>query len=148
MRLFWIYIFISLGSLCAQSLIEENGKFYEDGRLFTGKIVEYRDGVVRKEILISKGEIHKNVRFYHSNGKLQEQGGYKKGKKNGLWAVWNKDGQKISEAYYIKGKKDKTWTIWDDAGTKRCEMHYKKGIKVGIWQRWNQKSELISQKSY
>ena len=107
MRLFWIYIFISLGSLCAQSLIEENGKFYEDGRLFTGKIVEYRDGVVRKEILISKGEIHKNIRFYHSNGKLQEQGGYKKGKKNGLWTVWNKDGQKISEAYYIKGKKIK-----------------------------------------
>ena len=148
MKFFWSYIFISLGALHSQNIVEENGKFYEDGRLFTGKIVEYRDNIIRKEILITKGQIHKNIRFYHSNAQLQEQGAYKRGKKDGLWEVWNKDGQKISEAWYFKGKKDNTWIIWDDNGVKRCEMHYDKGKKVGVWKRWGDKSDLISQKSY
>ena len=57
MKFFWSYIFISLGALHSQNIVEENGKFYEDGRLFTGKIVEYRDNIIRKEILITKGQI-------------------------------------------------------------------------------------------
>ena len=49
---------------------------------------------------------------------------------------------------YNKGKKNGIWRIWDDNGILRYEMRYKEGRKTGFWYMWNERGKLISEKKY
>lgn len=37
---------------------------------------------------------------YYENGELKEEGSFKKGKKQGLWKLYSKNGKSGTESYY------------------------------------------------
>ena len=94
-----------------------------------------------------------------------------KGKKNGTWVTWFKDGQRLEENFhngfmdgmmclfyengqkkwrhtYKSGLRDGLTTHWSINGKKIKEGTFINGDSIGIWNYWNEFGELIKQKQF
>jgi len=65
--------------------------------------------------------------FKNRNGQYHSKGRLLKGKKDGQWIYWNKDGTKWIEEYWKNGQEEK-YTYW--YGGNRFENTYKNGILI------------------
>lgn len=86
---------------------------------------------------------HGLYEFYESKW-LKIKGNYKNGKKDGLWAeyIWN--GNKIAEGSYKNDFKDGVWTTYHGyKSEKRTVGKYEKNKRVGVWNFYNIKGELV-----
>lgn len=94
-----------------------------------------------------------------------------KGKKNGPWVTWFKDGHRLEENFhnglmdgmmclfykngqkkwrhtYKSGLRDGLTTHWSINGKKIKEGTFINGDSIGIWNYWNEFGELIKQKQF
>lgn len=52
------------------------------------------------------------VTYFHSNGKVFQEGFFKDKKPNGLWAQFDNEGNQVSKGFYKDGKKEGLWLYW------------------------------------
>ena len=68
---------------------------------------------------------------WYDDGKLEIEGGYKAGKKDGKWITyWLGSEKKWNEGTYIDDKKEGTWIEWNEKGRKISETEYKNDVKL------------------
>ena len=63
------------------------------------------------------------------------QGSFIKGKKNGLWTYWHKNGSKKASGNFLNGKKDGTWYHWNNwciPMPDQSPVVWKKGKKISV----------------
>lgn len=79
--------------------------------------------------------------FFHDNGKIQQQGLYKKGKLHGKWVSYNAQGNKVAEGTYENGAKVGTWFFYD--GKTLSEINYNKNVIASI-KTWDENSNVVA----
>ena len=112
------------------------------------------------------GKVYKKI-----NNKLMIMGLVKKGKRNGGWKIYFKNGEILTENYnngfldgsisltysngqrkwrinYLNGIKNGLSTYWYENGKKWKEGNYSKGDSVGKWLFWDEKGIIIDKKQY
>ena len=153
----------------------EDGRLTKDIEYDTGKpvseyLVEYQ-GEGYTEINRRNGELSGSWIKWHANGKKDEEGLYKYGKKGGAWTGWYKNGEKRYYGKYVDGKPDGQYTELDNKGrlTKNIEYelgsiiseyhilrdengvteyHKKNGVLAGKWTRWYSNGNKAEEGTY
>ena len=75
---------------------------------------------------------------------MREEGDYRKGRRNGHWAIYNKTGIKDSEGDYEDERPDGLWLYYYETGVKFQEKHYKDGALDGECKTWYENAALQS----
>ncbi len=88
--------------------------------------VKYEDLVTRKDRYYQKSS---DVPFT-GNVTGREQGEIKKGKREGLWVRFYKNGQSSTKHTYRNGKKEGPWVSYERDGKVWKKGNYKNGVKV------------------
>ena len=139
-------------TLSAQSPILKDGIYTDlDGKPFTGSatLEDNASSPTKKQYIeVKNGQLHGQVKYFHSKGYTEEVGQYSHGKKEGVWIQYAANGQILGEAYYKDGQKDGVWTVWDEQGVKRYHMVYSMGKKVDTWKMWDSNAVLVSERIY
>jgi len=109
---------------------------------------------------------------YHGNGKIKLQGNFKKeilktriglfrvfddkgnlkfiqnynakGKKHGVYAYYNKKGERITKGYFLEGNKEGVWKYLDQNKMTRARIVFKKG-EVLDYDLWNEEGITIKE---
>ena len=112
------------------------------------------------------GKVYKKI-----NNKLMIMGLVKKGKRDGVWKMYFKNGEILKENYnngfldgsisltysngqrkwrisYLNGIKNGLSTFWYENGKKWKEGNYSKGDSVGEWVFWDETGMMIDKKQY
>ncbi len=77
-----------------------------------------------------------SLRRWHSNGKLEAEGAYADGRKNGLWKIWDPRGHLRESAEYSNGELHGERRFFDSTGTLMRVQKYYHGIpSVGYFPR-------------
>lgn len=110
--------------------------------------------------------------FWYENGKMEEKGSFKEGKKVGEWQSWYEDGTikkiatydndildglyeeynsngiKILEGIYVNGLRDKEWSQWSDSGDLLSLTPFKSGVPHGEAKQYHLNGNLSGQGIY
>lgn len=127
-------------------VFDEN--YVETDRSFDGEYLVYADADSEPYRVDSEGRVSGKLITYHDNGAVETVGEMYKDMKNGLWTVWDENGNRVNEGNFIYGKKDGMWRVWDENGTLRYEMHYRKGKRVHTWKVFDENGALIEEMTY
>ena len=60
--------------------------------------------------------------YFHENGKISQEGFYKKGKVHGLWISYDENGIKKSQGTFENGIKTGKWFFWDKNNAKEVDF--------------------------
>ena len=100
-----------------------------------GKQVSFSDLVIREGLYYKKfsdDAFTGSIDDYHSLSEDYLRGEIIKGKPEGQWTKWYKNGQ-LKEKYNMKnGEFDGDWTSWYKNGQIKERINYKKGKRVGF----------------
>ena len=143
---------------------------YDLGNPVSEYLVQYQgEGYV--EVNRRNGELSGSWIKWYANGKKDEEGVYKYGKKGGAWTGWYKNGEKRYYGKYIDGKPDGLYTEMDNKGrlTKNIEYdlgsilseyhilrdedgvteyHKQNGVLDGKWTRWYSNGNKAEEGNY
>jgi len=113
------------GSKSKKTVIEKNADN-------TPKVVYYykmdKDGN-------TTGEITREEHFYQG-GKKYVEGNINKGKKNGEWFAYHKDGSIQTSAFYVNGVEDGEYKTFRENGKPCYTGLYKMGVRIGEWKEY------------
>lgn len=139
-----------LGSLVnSQNITFQDGLYYQDGNLYSGKYTLFFDnGAAKQDLNIKDGKLNGEIIAYHENGTKKEVGQYENNLKFGLWSRYSAAGKLTATASYKNDKKDGQWVVYNENGAKLFQMEYKEGEKAGTWYQWDDKGELIKTTTY
>lgn len=96
-------------------------------------------------LFLSCGHVEKN---YYTNGKIESEIPYKKGKMNGIAVWYYSHGQRSLEIIYKDGVKNGTMTRFYRNGQKETVEHYKKDTLHGPSLQFNEKGGLMLECDY
>jgi len=109
----------------SEQITFKNTIAYANGKPYTGRVIEYKDG----------------KRFLEY--------GYKNGIQEGLETEWHtKTGTKQHESYWISGKKEGIYISYWPNGNKRRSVNYINDVKEGLLTRWYKDGQLDYQQNY
>jgi hypothetical protein len=74
---------------------------------------------------------------YNLNGDRMIEGYYHDGKQTGEWTMWYNNGQRASLDHYTNGVQDGEHVSWYANGSKAIEGRYRDGKREGEWRRWD-----------
>ncbi len=72
-------------------------------------------------------------RFMYPSGELQMAGKLVKGKRNGAWTSWFKDGTQNSEATFVNDQMHGPYRVWYENGKLRMVGQYELDKQIGTW---------------
>jgi antitoxin component YwqK of YwqJK toxin-antitoxin module len=141
-----ILLVFALGANAQQANVKvENGKYYSvQGSLFTGTYAQYEGSNKIAELSIDNGVLNGAALYFHTNGRLKEEGKYVNGQRSGKWTQYNELGKVTTVANFVNDAKHGSWLVWDDNGNKRFEMNYNNGKRIGIWKMWDEEGNLTT----
>ena len=140
---------------------QSNNEYNIDNIFENGDLLYFKDS--KKKV---DGKVYKKI-----NNKLMILGLVKKGKRDGKWKMYFKNGEILKENYnnglldgsisltysngqkkwrisYLKGIKNGLSTFWYENGKKWREGNYSKGDSVGEWVFWDETGMMIDKKQY
>jgi antitoxin component YwqK of YwqJK toxin-antitoxin module len=125
---------IELQSFNADSLHLENrnGIVYNEGKLFSGNVIELDDA--NDTVAISgfyKGREHGQWKRFYPGGTLEEVRYFNKGVKTKALTHWWQNGQLQLICSFKNGEYDGILKEWNEKGQLTKEMHYKNGYEDG-----------------
>ncbi|WP_219419906.1 toxin-antitoxin system YwqK family antitoxin [Pseudonocardia nigra] len=85
-------------------------------------IGEYRDG-----------ERHGTWRHLFTNGQRRAEGTYERGRLDGDWVWYRRDGTLMQRGSFHDGEKHGRWQRWSTQGALLDEGDFDRGKKVGVW---------------
>jgi len=74
---------------------------------------------------------------YNLNGDRMIEGNYHDGKQTGEWTMRYNNGQRASVDHYTNGVQDGEHISWYANGSKAIEGQYRDGKREGAWRRWD-----------
>jgi len=81
--------------------------------------------------------------IFHDNGQVAQKGFYNtKGKLDGKWTSFDRQGNKTAMAIYKNGKKTGKWFFWDKGILREVDYTNSKITSVNTW--FNENSSAIS----
>lgn len=93
----------------------------------------FADGSPWSEVHYLAGRPYGRATTWHENGKKAREGNYVDGHKDGLWQVWNPDGQIVVEIVYERGRQQGESRGWYPNGARKHVGHYVDGLLSGAW---------------
>jgi len=108
---------------CKEKLVQETSIAWPDGS--PQKVSFYRVANGTKDKV-------KEVRYYQS-GKIEMEGEYASGKKDGAWTSWFENGKKQSEGFFKNDMRNGKAVVWRENGYKYYEGTYSLGKLHGAW---------------
>ncbi len=88
----------------------------------------------KKPILEQEGNLVKAT-YYHSNGKIQQQGFFKDGKLDGKWVAFDEQGNKTSMGEYKEGEKSGKWFFWSEKSLSEVDYSNSRIASVKSWKQ-------------
>ncbi|MBA3901733.1 MAG: tetratricopeptide repeat protein, partial [Bacteroidetes bacterium] len=103
-------------------------EIYKNGQLNGERKEFHRNGQLKSVVKYIEGVREGEYKSYFDNGQLYKQGHYKAGTDIGQWTSWYKDGKLDDETQYDeKGKKNGVFKDYDKDGKIIYELKYAKG---------------------
>ena len=110
----------------------------------TAKVVYYykldKDGNITQEVTREE--------HFYPEGKKYVEGDINKGKRNGEWFAYHKDGSIQTSAFYIDGVHDGEYKVFRENGKPLYTGQYKMGVYVGAWKEYDNEGNVIKWKEY
>jgi len=79
--------------------------------------------------------------YYHTNGKISQEGFYnKEGKLHGEWKAYNVEGKKIALGQYENGLKVGKWFFWKEK--ELSEVNYTNNAITSVT-NWSNKNDVV-----
>ena len=131
-------------------IMQINGKpfskaTYEHG-LLTGKFQSiFPDGKPAEVKYFWKGIADSILTSYHSNGKLELEGRYERGKKVGTWKTYYSTGALALKEEYVKGLETGTEIWYHENGKVSLEIPYVNGKRDGWQKRYSPNGDFMYQ---
>lgn len=122
---------------CTSEPFEVVDATYPDGKK---QIVKYYK-TEKKQVLVAEF-------WFYENGQKKMGGIYKKGKRNGEWMAWYKDGTIWSKGYYKNGIENGLKTVWYENGQKYYEGMVRNEKRIGTWRFWDENGKLLKKVNY
>ena len=97
--------------------------------------------------LVKKGKRDGVWKMYFKNGEILKEN-YNNGLLDGSISLTYSNGQKKWRISYLKGIKNGLSTFWYENGKKWKEGNYSKGDSVGEWVFWDETGMMIDKKQY
>jgi hypothetical protein len=91
---------------------------------------------------------HGVAKAWYPNGKLEFEGTYQYGKKDGAFTFWHENGQVAATGEYRDGAPEGQWVWWHENGQKSAYGRYEEGQLTGEWRWWNEAGKLTKQQMY
>ncbi|MFT3886011.1 MAG: hypothetical protein QM724_11435 [Flavobacteriales bacterium] len=113
----------------AQSLVDQT--FYANGRI---QSTRFSDGRVERFIT------------YYADGRVQAMGGYRDGRRDGVWRQFDERGTVLAEARFANGKRTGTWEFRDADNALKGRLHYNEG-RLSAGEQYAD-GALIAQRGY
>lgn len=111
-------------------------KFFQSGD--TSSIAHYHNWKYSGEATI-----------FYPNGKKNFQQNYDtSGQSDGIYRLWNMEGQLKETGLFVHGKKQGTFKTFFDDGNTETIAHYKDGKKDGQWIFFNEKGDTLRKEYY
>jgi len=86
--------------------------------------------------------------YWYPGGGRRESLRFRRGRKEGRWAVWDREGRLRKEQFFHDGLADGPWRTWYASGRKSAEAGYRRGRLHGRWARWDERGRLVEEKWY
>ena len=100
------------------------------------------DGQTRRAIGdFAKGRAQGLWTFWYRDGGRDCEGLYRDGRQEGLWTFWYDNGQLDSLGEYHNGQEDGPWISWYENGQVQEQGRYVAGRKQGRWRFWHKDGE-------
>ena len=97
-----------------------------DGSLYTGRCLTYKDGYKRSVQQYLNGVDYGVWTFYFPNGEVETKGKFKNGQRVGKWKYFYESGQLKQLSRYSKlGERDGKWVEFDEDGKEIKTTLYK-----------------------
>ena len=106
----------------------------------------YRNGQLREEMPLRKGQRHGTVRAWHKNGVLASEEPYRDGLLHGVCRQWNESGKLLGEYRMVHGTGIQR--SWHDNGRLQLEVSTVRGEFCGRNRIWLRDGTLISERLY
>lgn len=87
-----------------------------------------------KPVLEQEGKLVKAT-YYHTNGKIQQQGYFKDGKLEGQWIAFDENGNKASMAEYANGQKTGKWFFWNNKSLNEVDYSDSRVASIKNWKQ-------------
>ena len=150
----WVLVIIVLGFVsCAKEIVltDEEIKpdvFYADQghKPYTGicKIVYYNSDKIKEEFRFKKGRLDGEFYSYYKNGNLRWKGCYCDGMITGTWRKWDDAGRLIMEVNYVNDTLEGSFITMYPNGNIRGKGSYTRNRRVGKWTLRDESGKLIS----
>lgn len=148
--LFIIFTLIISNSI-AQNIVELNGKFISNNGIpLEGKFhMLYESGSLNFSYELIDGQQNGKFISYYEDGTIKDKGYYKMGVKVGKWKSFSAGGSLISEVSFNNlGKKDGIWKVWNDNGELSAIMIYDSGNRIGNWKSLDKQGQIAQTENY
>lgn len=123
---------------CTEKLLEETTSAWPDG--MPQKVSFYR-------VTGDKKDKVKEIRYYQS-GKIEMEGEFAGGKKDGSWTSWFENGKKQSEGFFKNDVRNGKAVVWRENGFKYYEGTYSLGKLHGIWVTYDTDGSRLKETHY
>lgn len=87
------------------------------------------------------------VRTYHADGRLESEGYYRDGVREGYWVDYAENGTKQLAGTYVRGRAEGLWTAWDENERVRAEAQCREGKFDGLCRFWLADGALDAERS-
>lgn len=118
----------------------------------TVRVVEktYPNGKEKVVVFYSDDKEHVKLKeeVYYADGKLQSEGSFQNGKRNGLWRVWYQNGNLWSEGEFLEGKAEGFRKVYYENGRMRYSGQYKNDVKTGEWTFYDENGKKTNVEKY
>ena len=141
--------FLFMG-LYSNGVTEKNGIAYFLGTIipFTGKSkITYENNVV-SERNYRFGKKHGKFSETFPNGKIKFTGNFKNNNQDGLWQIYNENGNISYEVQYLKGKIHGNAKAYNNQGKLIVFNTYKNGVVEGPYEYYDENGELVEKGNY
>ncbi|MDI1254974.1 MAG: membrane-binding protein [Flavobacterium sp.] len=93
-------------------------------------------GIISAQNIAPKHEVVGNLiksTYYYENGKVSQEGFFKKGKLHGTWVSFDENGTKNAIAEYNNGKKTGKWFFWNNNNLTEVDYSENRVASVKTW---------------
>ncbi len=76
--------------------------------------------------------------WWYRNGNKRSFGAFEADLRTGPWTIWHDNGRKESQGRFKADTPDGRWTAWDPEGRMESQGAYAEGVRVGAWSFWRE----------
>ena len=91
-------------------------------------------GILESEEFFRNGIQEGEARAWHGNGRFKFKGGYRGGKKDGLFENFSESGEKLGSCFYRDGRESGKCEEWYPNGKLKFSGFYREGKKDGLFE--------------